>query len=223
MNLPNVNEIRSRIDSVPWRDIRCCLRTCYLFAGRISEVVGKASYGDTTTARGPRGVDADLDIYTLGEGKEQAVVFTVKTAKRGGRERKVALPLNYEPWVKEVYDYFQQRGSELVFPFTRQKVWAYAKEVFDGLTYPIEKYVLTKKDLGLRKVIDEHLRPFRLHALRHLRASELVEFYGFDGFNLATYGGWTYHTMTRVSTVMERYLSLGWQSYFPKLLKERRG
>lgn len=60
-----------------------------------------------------------------------------------------------------------------------------------------------------------------VHALRHLRASELVGFYGFDGFNLATYGGWTYHTLAQTTPIMDKYLSLSWQGHFAKLLKRR--
>jgi hypothetical protein len=71
------------------------------------------------------------------------------------------------------------------------------------------------------KDVDEHIRAFRLHALRHLRATELVEHYGFDGFQLATYGGWMPTTTTRISSVIQRYLSLSWQSYIDKLLKRR--
>ena len=53
------------------------------------------------------------------------------------------------------------------------------------------------------------------------RATELVEFYGFDGFNLSIYGGWTLKSMVGVSGAVECYLSLSWQSSFPKLLKKR--
>jgi len=194
----------------------------YLFAGRISEVVGRATKGDTmTTARGPIGTDALSQIYELGTIQEQAVVFRVKTAKRRGRERRIALPTNsnFEPWAKSLYNYFEERGDAIVFPYTRQKIWEYAKRVFEGLRYPIETYMIWK-DGQLQKKVDEHFRPFRLHALRHLRATELVEYYGFNAFELATYCGWTYRTVTGMGSV-DRYLSLSWQSYFPKLLKKR--
>jgi len=149
----------------------------YLFAGRISEVVGKATKGDTmTTPRGPQGVDASRQIYEVGSIGEEAVVFKVKTAKRRGRERRIALPLNsdFEPWAELLYDYFKEMGNAVVFPYTRQKMWEYAKRVFEGLSYPIETYMIWRNGELLKKV-DEHFRPFRLHALRHLRATELVE------------------------------------------------
>jgi hypothetical protein len=221
LSLPGYDVVRARIEAVHERDIRYCLQTAYLYAGRISEVVGKASLGDSkTTARGPKGSDAVLDSYQFRDSQEPIVVFTVRTAKRDGIERKVAVPFNYEPWAKELYSYFQEFGNKFVFPFTRQKVWTRSKEVFQGLDYPVEEYRVLHN--GTLQTVPRHARPFRLHALRHLRASELVSYYGFDGFSLATYGGWKYSTMARTSSVMDRYLSLSWQSYIEKLFKERR-
>jgi len=226
LSLPNIETVRERIEQTKNEKFRVCLMTAYLYAGRISEVIGRATAGDNTVARGPKGTDARLDYYQNGTHKESCVVFTVKTAKREGIVRNVALPLEYEPWAKVVYDYFQKFKDRTVFPFTRQRVGMYVREnkVFEDLTYPIEKYVVVESTGETKKVnrVNRHIRRYNLHALRHSRASELVEFYGFDGFNLATYGGWTYKTAARTSNVMERYLSLGWQSYFPKLLKERR-
>jgi len=130
---------------------------------------------------------------------------------------------DYEPWTETLLDYFGERGDQIVFPFTRQKMWSFAKHVFEDLRYPIEKYVLSVQEQGLtvKKEVDRHFRAFRLHALRHLRASELVEFYGFDGFDLSIYGGWTTQRGAGISKVMARYLTLHWQRYFPKLLKKR--
>lgn len=209
--------IRQRIEQVKNEPIRYCLMTAYLYAGRICEVVSEKVPSDsTTTPRGPRGTDARLYSY---QGQE-VVVFTVYTAKREGIKRNVALPISYESWAKPVYEYFQTKAGNSVFPFNRQKMWAYSKEAFEGETYEIQDYKLVKN--GKLIPVKMHLRPFRLHALRHLRASELVEYFGFDGFNLATYGGWKYSTTARTSSVMDRYLTLGWQSYIEKLFKPRR-
>jgi hypothetical protein len=136
----------------------------------------------------------------------------------------IALPLEkeYEPWTQEVYDYYQSVEQSHVFPFTKQKIWKYMRdnEVFKGLTYPIDHYTIWKNGQVFLKR-EDHPKRFGLHALRHLRASELVEFYGFDGFNLATYGGWTIHSMVGISSTFDRYVSLNWQSYLPKLFKRR--
>jgi len=229
MSLPDVDEVRKRIEQVKDREIRMCLKTVYLYAGRISEVVGASSPSDKTLARGPIGKDVRFDTYVNGPIEEPAVIFTVRTAKRNGLRRLVALPLNYEPWAKEVADYFLEFGpSELVFPFTRQKVSMYAREkgIFDGLIYPIEEYRISV-DGSIVKV-PSHTRPYTIHAIRHSRTTELVEYYGFDGFNLAAYCGWTLSTShgmfgMRVPRMVSRYLYLNWQGYFPKLLKKRFG
>ena len=223
MSLPNPDLVRQRIESVKREDIRFCLMTCYLYAGRISEVVGVKYPSDhKTTARGPRGSDAVKDFYLAGSKRIPCVVFNVRTAKRSGKERKIALPLNpaYEPWTKPLYEYFKSKGDGVVFPFPRQEVWMHSKAAFEGLTYPIETYTIKQGEVV--KKVDEHVRPFRLHALRHLRATELRERYQFDGFDLASYCGWRLGTIVpQISRTMERYLSLGWASYFPKLLKKR--
>lgn len=58
-----------------------------------------------------------------------------------------------------------------------------------------------------------------LHALRHLRATELVQKFGFEGKDLASYCGWTLRAMGFPS-MADIYLSLSWRSYFPELLIE---
>lgn len=225
MSLPSVNVVRERIEQVRREDIKVCLMAGYLFAARISELVGRKCPSDKgTTARGPKGTSAITDLFELGPIREEAVIFKIATAKRGGIERNIALPVNeeYEPWSQTIYDYFQKFGKNHVFPVTRQKVWQDSKETFGGLRYPIERYKITRKDLGIVKVVDRHLRPFRTHALRHIRATELIEYYGFDGIDLSIYGGWTLRSTIGVGSAMQRYAHLQWRKYFPKLLKKRR-
>jgi len=221
MDLPTVDVVRERIEKCSEESIRLCLMSAYLFCGRVSEVIGKASLGDTTVARGPKGSDAREDKFSWGTTLIDATVFRVKTAKRGGLERLVAVPSEkkYDPWVLTVYDYFKKRGEQTVFPFTRQRVWQYSKEVFEGLQYPIERYRVVKGKIV--KVVDRHFRDFRTHALRHMRATELIEYYGFDGIDLSIYGGWTLRSMIGVGSAMQRYAHLQWRKYFPKLLKPR--
>lgn len=217
MSLPSVKVVRSRIENVQQADIKYALQCSFLFAGRISEVVGRSSLKDTSVARGVKGTSATIENFL----NEEAVVFQVHTAKRSGKLRPVAVPCSYEAWAKPLFLYFQEHGDEIVFPFTRQFIGLYVKEhgIFQGLTYPIERYKVKRKGELEKIIVPAHKRNFALHALRHLRATELVEHYGFDGFELATYGGWTYQTMARVTSSMERYLALRWQSYFPKLLR----
>lgn len=219
MSLPSVEVVRQRIKSAHKEETRMCLTASYLLCARISEIISRTCPSDRTTSRGPRGTDVKIQTWK----RRKVAVFRVKTAKRKGLVRLVALPLgeSFEPLAKPLYDYFREKGQAYVFPFTRQKVWRLAKPLFSGLRYPIEKYVVFPKNGKLRKVVTRHTKPFNLHALRHLRASELVEVYGFNGIDLSTYGGWTLQRGAGLPSVMQRYLTLSWQSYFPKLLKKR--
>lgn len=228
MSLPGVKTVRERIEEVKPKDVRVCLMCGYLFCARVSELVSEVSPSDKayTTARGPQGSEVKMDIFKLGEIREEAAIFTVSTAKRGGIERLVALPLNseYEPWTGKVYEYFKACGEDPCFPFTRQKVWQHSKQAFDGLRYSIERYTITQPqgEHEVRSVVNRHFKPFRTHALRHIRASELIEYYGFDGVDLSIYGGWTLRSTIGVGSAMQRYAHLQWRKYFPKLLKKRR-
>jgi uncharacterized protein YbdZ (MbtH family) len=214
---------RQRIARVARTDMRLCLMACYLFCARISEVVGESSPKDRTVARGPTGADVRLERYQVGDFDEEVAVFQVKTAKRGGKVRNVALPLNktFEPWSSTLYDYFQaDRGSGPVFPFTRQRAWEESKRAFAGLEYEIDRYKVWK-DRMVIKSVDSHRKAMALHALRHLRATELIERHNFDPVDLSVYGGWTLQSMAGTSSAMQRYITLDWGRYFPKLLKRR--
>jgi hypothetical protein len=88
------------------------------------------------------------------------------------------------------------------------------------------KWEINEEKPGLFKAVksvDEHARPFSLHSLRHLRATELRKFYHFRPDELAAYCGWTLQSVEKVTSVMQRYqdLSMDYLDYFPKLLRER--
>lgn len=229
IQLPSVAEVRSRIEGCQRTDVRLCLMYLYMVCGRSCEGVYVSSPTDHSTARGPVGTDARKEVFRMKVGsswvEEPAVVFAVKTAKRHGRVRNVALPLNYEPWAAILYRYFQDRATSPVFRFTRQLLSVRVREgmVFNGLGYPIESYTIKDgvkvdaKGKPLRIRVPRHPRAFALHALRHLRASELVDFHGFAGPELCSYGGWTLKS-AGLPHVLDRYISSSWQGYFPKLL-----
>lgn len=224
MSLPSVEAIRQRIQQTSKPEAKYTLMAAYLFCARISEIVTRTCPSDIghTQARGPTPQDLTFTTFELGPIKEEAAIFTIYTAKRGGRPRKIALPLNpnYEPLTKQLVAYFQTfNKKDPIFNLTRQKATAYAKQVFTGYNYPIDEYT-TKKDGELTKV-PYHLKPFRSHALRHLRATELIETYDLNGFEMSIYGGWTLKTMAGVGSAMGRYAHLQWKKYFPKLLKPR--
>jgi len=225
--LPEVETVRKRIEAATKKEAKFCLMAAYLFCARASEIIGTTnSYDKThnqTIARGPTGGDVKLETFELGGIKTEAAIFTVRTAKRDGKIRKIALPLEkkFEPWTELLYHYYMEHGEDKVFPFTRQKAWDYAQQTFSGLRYPIEKYNMHDPENPKSKPIKAHMKPFRTHALRHLRATELIETFGFTGFDLSVYGGWTLRSMVGVGSAMSRYAHLDWRRYFPKLLKKR--
>jgi hypothetical protein len=215
--LPTVDEVRYRIEQAKPEPTRMILTDVYLKAGRISESISRKCPSDTTTVYGPKGTDAtteDIDGH-------EAVIFRVKTAKRNGKERLIALPTETEPWAKPLFEYYKQAKDKAVFPFTRQFIWTQAKEIFKGFTYPITSYKI-KSEAGQLELVKEHHKRFTLHGLRHVRATELVRFYHFRAEDLAAYCGWKLSTVTKSTSVMERYIDLGaYLEYFPKLLKRR--
>lgn len=218
LKLPEPSEIRERIASVKQDNCRHCLEAVYLCAARISEIVGHSTPGDTTQAIGSKGSEASLDNY---EGHE-VVLFWLRTEKREDHfVRMIALPTEYEPWAKPLYEYYHSKGDRIVFPFTRQPMWKYARRLFSPLKYPIYRY--TRKDAQNKKIpVPKHWKPFGLHALRHLRATELNHFYHFGAEDLAAYCGWKLSTaVPAISPVMERYIDLNWQQYIRKLFKPR--
>ena len=248
--------IRKRIEKISPKSVRNCVKYLYVIDGRVSEGVSKRYASDVrTTPRGPIGTDAKIDVWyppqfnsveeafkaQRDDGVKRvhpAAIFKVSTAKRRGRIRTCAVPLDptMEPWAQELMKYFEDRGEEEVFPITRQRVWRRSKKVWRDLLYIIEDYsvVLDKSGTGIERIdaetteekrksvrIDRHPRDWTLHALRHLRASDLVDHYGFTGANLSSYGGWTLATAMNVSSSVSRYLDLDWRAYLPKLLKAR--
>ena len=225
--LPEVETVRKRIEKAKNEEAKFCLMAAYLFCARASEIIGATNHYDVshgqTVAHGPTGKDVKLETFELGDIKTEVAVFSVRTAKRDGKIRKIALPLEnkFEPWTEPLYTYYLEHGKDKVFAFTRQKAWEYANLTFHGLSYPIEKYNLYNPEDSKPKPVKAHLKPFRTHALRHLRATELIETFGFTGFDLSVYGGWTLRSMVGVGSALSRYAHLDWRQYFPKLLKKR--
>lgn len=222
-DLPHFDLVRQRIAKVKDEETKFCFMAEYLFCARISEIVGRCSPSDITTeARGITGKDAKQTIFKFRNKYHDIIVFTVRTAKRHGKIRKIALPLDktFEPFTEQLFEYVKQFGEGHVFPFTRQKGWSLAKEVFDELEYPIEAYRPFKNGEP-QELVEEHMKPFRTHALRHLRATELLEAYDFSGVELSLYGGWTLRSTIGVGSSVSRYAHVHYRKYLPKLLTER--
>jgi len=202
--LPATSQIRQRIDAVQNVRAKRALQLQFLSASRVSEIVG---------AKGVKGQDCQLNTYE----NHPLVVFSIKTAKRQGKVRAVALPLEteFDPWTRPVVEYCQAKDdpSQLIFDLTPRMMQKYAVQAFQGLSYHIEGYEEEGKSVG------PHWKNISTHGLRHIRATELMMYYGFDGIDLAIMCGWSLKSQVGMPGVASRYLYLQWSRYFPKLLK----
>jgi len=189
----NIVQARERIEAIKNSQLRILAKFQLQTACRVSEAVGKWALKPN---------DMNLTEY---KGNEIAI-WTLHTAKREGIERMIALPLS-QVWVKELVDYFQTR-KKTSFSYGISSAGHLLAKEFEGLTYNIEKY-FPKKQLA----IPRHERAMNTHSLRHLRLSELVNFYGFDEIDLATFAGW------KMKGMANRYVTTAWGRYIDKFLK----
>ena len=189
----SLQEVRQRIERIQNPQLQSVAKFQLLTACRISEAVGKYA--------------VQLSDLTLTQYKgHDLALWTLHTAKRSGVQRTVALPIS-QVWVKETVDYFQSRKRR-AFDYGISSInHLFAKE-FSGLQYLIEKYTLQKGN-----PIQAHERLVNSHALRHFRLSELVNIYGFDEIDLATFAGW------KMKGMASRYVTMAWGRYIDKLLR----
>lgn len=152
--LPNAKEVRKRIDDMPTdrrfgKIYQNALRYLYLTAGRVSEVTGKYK---------PKGKDA---IKTEIMGNE-VVIFPIRTARRRGRIRAVALPLKqeYERWTKTLLDWFEVHDNAPAFGgISMRSIQREAGEVFQGLWWPVEEYQnVIYEEVDKSKIIRDRVR-----------------------------------------------------------------
>jgi hypothetical protein len=162
----------------------------------------------------------DLSIQEA-EG-EEFLVINLRTAKRSGLPRSVASSMKYDPLAGDVWEGVQvlQLSQEApVFDMSDRTVQRAVEATFWGLSYPIMKYTKEKlegEEEGQK--VDHHWRTFMVHALRHLRATELSQHYGFNGEDLARFMGWTLGS-ANMSNMTERYEIYNWRKYASKLLR----
>ena len=195
-------EIRERIQKISKTKVRVALMYQFITATRVSEVCGKYAL-------------TGKDFQTTSFEDHPVLLFTI-LGKRGVFPRSVALPLEekYEPWSKEVLQYCLNQSvkdnKKDIFRLTPRSLQMYCAEAFKGLSYFIESY----------GGVEGHSKRVLTHALRHIRASELMMKYGFDGIDLAVYCGWSLTSMSSgMSKMARRYVVGQWGRYFPKLIK----
>lgn len=151
------------------------------------------------------------------------LVIKLKTAKREGLVRSVASSLAHDPLAEMVWDGLQEKlaFNGPLFEMTDRTIRRATRATFYGLSYPIMKYSVTEEDeAGARqkKKVGGHSRDFSVHALRHLRTTELSQHYGLTGEDLARFNGWTMGS-AGLSNMVERYEMFNWRKYGQKLLQ----
>lgn len=203
--LPATKEIRERIENLRSYPHRYALKFQYITGARVSEVCGK--YAITPN-----------DITITNYNQQEIVLFNVKTAKRNGKIRILALPLDkkYEPFTQDLVEYFERKkNNKKIFNFTPRTLQNYGKKIFKKLHYQIEAYHIKNNKIPL------HWRGLTTHGLRHIRATELMMYYGFDNIDLTVFMGWSFKASfgPTIGASVDRYIYMQWSRYFPKLLK----
>ncbi|MCW4015099.1 MAG: hypothetical protein NWF06_01895, partial [Candidatus Bathyarchaeota archaeon] len=256
-SLPEVDEVRQRIESCNDVEIRMFLKCAYLFGARAVELCGRRCSGEKDLVYGPKGTDCWTDkteapdipaketlriiIKAMSEPKQAlkdieertkdvpVALFRISIAKQKLDEgepaphRIVALPLvdEYEPWAREVYEYFKSKGDDYVFPFNRAYVWGYLthkQKLFKGLTYRIKKYNYIQVGEPVFKVLS-HPRALKIHGLRHIRTDELVARFGFDGIDMMAIIGWKQGKDAPAMVGVYAEIREAWYRYIKKLCK----
>ena len=132
---PLDSDIRQRIMEIENDKLRHGFMLEYLTLGRVSEIFGKYM---------PRKSDLILTDFD----GEEAVMFIIKTAKRKGMLRPVAVPLDvhYEPFAEPVYEYMVNSKDEYPFSLhenvetSKKYAMTAAKKMFKGLWWPMIDY-----------------------------------------------------------------------------------
>ena len=157
---PTEAEVRAKIESIKDKQYRYAFMYQHLICGRISEMCGQYAPRGTSYAE----LEFEVPIFkqrTFGDEEVTvveptmvpAVMFIAKTAKRKGRLRPCAVPLDpkYEAWAQPMLDYFKEFGDDHPFMFhekpehsIRYAQWE-AEKAFDGLMWPMVKYTRTEQ------------------------------------------------------------------------------
>jgi hypothetical protein len=130
----------------------------------------------------------------------------------------VALPMSkdFEPWTRELYDYFRAKNNDYVFPFNRTTAYNYVRsnKIFKDCLYTIKEYRISRENKLFQ--VNEHPRKLYLDGLRYLRQDELREKYDFDWVDLESYTGLKFSDITRSRRrgVLSRK---DWRRYIEKL------
>lgn len=157
---PTEAEVRARIETIKDEKYRYAFMYQHLICGRISEMCGRYAPLGTSFVEMEFKVPifvprtfGDEEVIVVEPTMIPAVMFIAKTAKRKGRLRPCAVPLDpkYEPWAQPMLNYFKEVGDDYPFMFhekfehsIRYAQWA-AEDAFDGFMWPMIQYTRANK------------------------------------------------------------------------------
>ena len=164
------------------KDLKMLFKAVYLLGAKECEMLGeKYDSEPKTKVYGPSGDDSWEETVLVNGQQVNTVFFRIRTSRmKGKEERIVLLPKDFEPWAKELHDYFKEKGGngKKVFPFKRIQIRerVIRSKVLEGLEKPVTYTGKKKwKRWGLDELID-------------VRKKELEEKYGFTQAHLKAYG-----------------------------------
>ena len=201
--IPEFRKFREVVDDIRILRNRTLIRTLYLTAARVSEIVTKTSpwerkHGQTK----PFGNYLDFGFTDFKNVK--VLLIKIALAKRRGKLkakdfRVVALPckLDYEPWTLDLLKHIRE-NKRLSFDLTRQRVGQ-----------------IVKKELHM---LGSNVNP---NKLRTYRIAHLVKEYGFDQYDLMAYLGMQIRTSPKLTElgIIDTSPTSAVSRYFSKLLK----
>lgn len=200
--MPSVSKFREQVERISDKRDSLLIKTTYLTAGRVSELLTKTSPYDLKHGKShPYGLELDFRIEdfvipsTRQAKTEKMLLLKLRIAKRKRKVifKSIALPTKpeFEPWCLDLMNFITKTGS-VTFPIVRNTAWRIVKKRLD-------------------------IHP---HLLRHYRLTHLVDTYGFDQWDLIIYAGWTLGGAMGVPVPLDSYIHLDWRRYVPKLLRK---
>jgi len=219
--VPDFVEFRSFVDTkVPKLRDQILIKTLYLCAARVSEVITRVTEGElqkNLTKPYGRGMTVEVvkdyrrNPAVLSEKPQIIAVIKTPVAKRRKNpvKKSIALPCNpqYEPWTIDILRWALDHQKQLSFPLNRFSVWRIVSKNLKPILDPMRK--------ALREIPnkEKYLNPWR-----HWRLTHLADIYGFDSYDLTLVSGWTFKTSLMTGAPIDSYLHLDWRRYLPKLL-----
>ncbi len=167
------------------------------------------------------------DILSI---KEPTAFFQIQVEKRKDAFiRRTAIPLNYDPLAKPVFEYIKERQDDApIFPINRQQALRLAHIIFDGYTYKIKAYRRNKLDNKGKPIFNNKGKHERYtvpisykqagdHMIRHESLEEKKKL-GIRGPYLKAFVGWT---PKEDETLEETYAEETYRCYLPFLLMQK--